>query len=60
MYHVKFVEADNNHLYKGEKCISDLLYYVMNPEKVITEKKRVKVSNSPSSGCWPFPFPLIY
>lgn len=39
MYHVKFVEADNNHLYKGEKCISDLVYYVMNPEKVITEKK---------------------
>ena len=60
MYHVKFVEADNNHLYKGEKCISDLVYYVMNPEKVITEKKRVKGSNSPSSGCSPFPFPLIY
>lgn len=60
MYHVKFVEADNAHFYNGEKCISDLVYYVMNPEKVLTEKKRVKVSNSFSSGCSPFPFPLIY
>lgn len=60
MYHVKFVDADNRHIYNGVKCISDLVYYVMDPEKVITEKERVKVSNSFSSGCSPFPFPLIY